>query len=565
MFFCFFMLQMVANGQKIDIKKNNYKKLWELYFDNEGNNAKQLEFANAYLSKAKNEKVNIRIAKGYYLFSIMNEGDKAIMYMDSVIKYSSNTNDLYFPAAAYTEKAFLLKNQFKFKEAVNNYVLAEKVALKNNPDYYYVVRNEIAITKSEFLGENDEALDIFKECFRYYKTKNILDKEYSAKYLDVIFGLADVYKSKKQTDSTTYYNKLGYKESLLAKEKEYLCLFILNEGANQFLKKNYKAGLDSIDIALPKLKLFKNNGNILASYYYRGKIYEGLGEMEVASKNFIKVDSMYQKNKNITPEFMDGYPFLISFYKNKGDKTNQLKYLSTYMDIDIDFQKKYKQWDRLMIKKYDLEHLTSEKETIIQSLKIDKTKSYWGLVTLFLLLLTASGFAYRQHQLKKTYKIRFQKIIEITKPVTENKDLASQIETQILPTKIDDLGIARELVETIRKKLVEFEKQKDFLKPTLTLQLLSQEFDTNTKYLSKIINECKGKPFITYINDLRINYCVLVLQKDLKLRKYTIQALSQEFGFNTAESFSTAFFKKTGLKPSFFITELENIKKPFST
>ena len=47
---------------------------------------------------------------------------------------------------------------------------------------------------------------------------------------------------------------------------------------------------------------------------------------------------------------------------------------------------------------------------------------------------------------------------------------------------------------------------------------------------------------------------------DKKFRQYTIHALALEFGFNNAESFSTAFDKKTGIKPSFFIKNL-NIKK----
>lgn len=553
------MLQMVAQTPKKDFSQLPYDTIKHLYFTSKNSKAKQLDYATIYLNKAKKENNKIRIAKGYYLFSLMNTGNEAIMYMDSVIKYSTNTNDLHFPAAAYVEKAYLLKTQFKFKDAIENYVLAEKVALINNPDYYYVIRKEIAITKSEDLGQDDEALEIFKECYLYYKSREYSNKEYSDVYLNSIFGLADVFKSKGQTDSTTFYNKLGYKKSKLLNEKEYLSLFILNEGANQFLKKNYKAGLDSIDIALPILKSLKNTGNVLASYYYRGKIYEGMGKMDFAAQNFTQVDSMYQKDKDITPEFMDGYPFLINYYKNKGDKTNQLKYLSTYMEIDIDFQKKYKQWDRLMIKKYDLEHLTSEKEFIIQSLRTDKTKSYWGLVILFLLLLSVAGFANKQHQLKKIYKTRFQKIIETTKLENEKDNLKLQVDSKFLVNKTDDLGIAPDLVDAIRRKIILFENQKDFLRSTLTLQLLSQEFDTNTKYLSKIINEYKGKPFITYINDLRIDYCVLALQKDTKLRKYTIQALSQEFGFNTAESFSTTFYKKTGLKPSFFIKELENI------
>ncbi|MBG6111996.1 AraC-like DNA-binding protein [Flavobacterium sp. CG_9.10] len=66
---------------------------------------------------------------------------------------------------------------------------------------------------------------------------------------------------------------------------------------------------------------------------------------------------------------------------------------------------------------------------------------------------------------------------------------------------------------------------------------------------------------IQYINDLRIDYALSKLQKNNKLRNYTVQALAQEFGFNGAESFSAAFYKKTGIKPTYFIKELTEFNK----
>ena len=60
---------------------------------------------------------------------------------------------------------------------------------------------------------------------------------------------------------------------------------------------------------------------------------------------------------------------------------------------------------------------------------------------------------------------------------------------------------------------------------------------------------------------MRIESAVENLKNDSKLRKYTIQALAIEFGFNSAESFSTAFHKKTGIKPAYFIKELEESLK----
>ncbi len=86
--------------------------------------------------------------------------------------------------------------------------------------------------------------------------------------------------------------------------------------------------------------------------------------------------------------------------------------------------------------------------------------------------------------------------------------------------------------------------------------------ETNSKYLSKIVNTHKEKTFTKYINDLRVEYAIRKLQQDKKLRNYTIQAIAVEFAFDNAESFSTAFHKNTGLKPTYFI---ENINKTKST
>jgi AraC-like DNA-binding protein len=553
--FCFLILQMVAQTPKKDLSQLSFDSIRNLFYAT----------TNAYLTKAKRDKTKIRIAKGYFLLAKSVQNERALFYLDTVIEYSKNLKDIDFPAIAYCEKGYILLQLHKSKESIDNYIIAEKLASKNNLDYFYYIRFNIAIEKSEELGQIKEAMILYKDCLQYYNTKEFRNKEYCTSYQNVLFALADGFKALNQNDSATYYNKKGYLESKITKEDFSMNLFILNEGATQVQKRNYKIAIDSIKKALPQMIFYKNQGNTLASYYYLGKAYNGLKEKEKAVTNFIKVDSIYKVCKRITPEFVSGYPVLISYYKNNGNKAKQLEYLTAYMKIDSVLATNYKQINNQIVKGYEIPHLLTERDNLIQSLKKDNTKSHWGLVGLFFLLLAAAGFAYRQNQLKKTYKIRFQKIIETTKPKTENEDLKLQVDSIPLLNKTDDLGIATELVDSIRKKLVEFEKQKDFLKPTLTLQLLSQEFDTNTKYLSKIINEFKNKPFITYINDLRIDYCVLALQKDLKLRKYTIQALSQEFGFNTAESFSTAFFKKTGLKPSFFITELENIKKPFST
>lgn len=560
----FLPIVLLAQVPKRDLSQLSYDELHDNYFDNENNKSKQLEYANAYLAKANAENISIRKAKANYQFALLyydTNTNKAIKYLDSVIKYSLNSKDKHFPAAAYCEKADLLKKQFKFKEAMFNYNLAEKVALKVNIDFYYNVRDYIATTKSEDLGEYNDALLIYRECYNYYRSKDVRDPKYSSYYQNIIFGIADCFKSLNNTDSTSYYNRLGYQESRKTKNEAYKFLFVLNEGANEVLKKNYNLAIDSINKALPKMIAFNNVGNTLAGYYYLGKAFEGLGNKSKAVNNFVKVDSIYNKTKKISTEFIDGYPYLINHYKKEGDKINQLKYLNAYMAIDSSLQNNYKQWNKLISKEYDTPHLFAQKEVLIKSLKNDNKQFYWGITVLVLLVILISSFGFYQHKLKKRYKNRFEKIVN-TESVSNNNVIdRNSKEIEIKNKEKKDIGISKELIKQILDKLNQFEIKNGYLESNLTIQALSTTFETNSKYLSKIVNEYKNKSFIQYINDLRVEYAITNLQKDNKLTNYTIQALAEEFGFNSAESFSVAFYKKVKIKPSYFIKELVELRK----
>lgn len=385
--------------------------------------------------------------------------------------------------------------------------------------------------------------------------------KYSYAYQDVLFGLADAYKALNQSDSATYFNRLGYHESKLTKDYEYNALFVLNEGANLVEKKVYDIGIDSINKAFPKMIFYKNTGNVLASYYYLGKAYDGLGEKNKAVENFIKVDSIYNKTKRITPEFTSGYLYLISYFKNKKDKENQLKYLTQYMHIDSILQNNYKVLTKKLQKEYDTPNLILEKENLIQSLTNDQTKSYWGIGLLFLLVIAATSFGFYQYQIKKRQYSQFEKVMRESTNNTKIETIKSKKEVKPVKSGIENIGINDELVEQILEKLNHFERTKGYLFSNITVQSLSDTFETNSKYVSKVVNAYKEKTFVQYINDLRIEHALQCLKEDYKLQKYTIQALAIEFGFNNAESFSTAFYKKSGIKPVYFIKQLEKLNK----
>ncbi|WP_338375694.1 helix-turn-helix domain-containing protein [uncultured Flavobacterium sp.] len=538
-----------------------YNDIYDMFFDYDDNLIIQAEIADFYVNKGVSEKNKIEIARGYYLFSLLdrkNDKIKSLSYLDSVIKYSYNQGDFFFPIIAYNEKAKLNTQLYEYEKTIINYLKAEKYA-KDRDDYdnYYKTKYLIGVFKSEILGEVNEALDLYLEYKKYLKKKDLNDPYYSYSYKRLLFVLADAHKSIKNIDSSTYYNRLGYIISNKTNDEYTKNLFVLNEGANQVINNSFETALDSIKKGYPFMIKNKDNGNILASYYYFGRCYEGLGNEDLAIKYYKKVDSLYQTTKQIKPEFISGYNYLISYYKNKKDKTKQLEYLTTFMKIDSTLQKGYKKWNKLLKDKYDFPHLLEDKENLILELKRKKDNVYYLIICLLLVLFFVAFFGIRQSRLKSIYKERFESIVDSNNQ--ENKNLEIEKNQNNVDIKNENLGISNEIIELILIELNKFEQNKNYLKANITINSLAQEFNSNSKYLSSIINTKKGKSFVNYINDLRIDYIVNELKINKNLRKYTIIAIAEETGFNTGESFSKAFFKRTGIKPSYFIKKLNEL------
>ena len=70
----------------------------------------------------------------------------------------------------------------------------------------------------------------------------------------------------------------------------------------------------------------------------------------------------------------------------------------------------------------------------------------------------------------------------------------------------------------ILNKLKRFESSKRFLNKDISLAVLAGQLESNTKYLSEIINTHYNVNFNTYINRLRINFIIEKLKTDPKLK-----------------------------------------------
>lgn len=526
------------------LKNKTYKELFERYNANYTDPIKAEVFAKAYLHKARNEKDTIRIANAYSQFASINNFQISVKYCDSIIDLTKKLDHFEYPGYGYMAKGISYFNLGDYEKALDNYLIAQQYAIKNNNiEQHFYINNEIGQLKN-FWGSYDEALKIFKSQLQLLRQNKSDFKNPQQLYLNVLFHLTNSYILTEKLDSAFIYSKKGIQESLLLNDSIQYYDFVSQAGIVAYYQNHFKIALDSLNKALP-YETF-NNG-LLNNHYYSGNIYWKQNKDAKAFYHFKQADSIYNLTNDAVPEVRDIQEFFVNYYKKNNDIENQLKYIDRLLYVDSIISKNRKNLNETLVKKYDTPLLLSEKEKIINNLKKAKKKAsftIFGLITLVLIIL---AFFIRFYKIQRVFKERF------------NNLLLKETETKKLPEKpTKELnGISKKIIESTLLRLEEFEISNAFLDNNLTLNSLSKFLNTNSNYLSKIINTYKEKNFSSYISDLRIDYCLEKLKTDTTFRKYTINAIAFEIGFNNVESFSKTFYKKTGVYPSYFIKEIE--------
>lgn len=173
----------------------------------------------------------------------------------------------------------------------------------------------------------------------------------------------------------------------------------------------------------------------------------------------------------------------------------------------------------------------------------------WVILTIGV-ALTGLGWAYNYHRKVKKEYAKFQKIMQ---NLNEQESTSFNL-TEKQDASVDNLYVISEKTEQIiLDKLEKFEKEEKYINPKVSLQFLAKTLDTNTKYLSEIINKKKGQNFNNYINELRIHYIIRKLKSEPKYQNYKVSSLAEECGFNSRNTFTLAFKNTLGISPANFI------------
>lgn len=514
------------DAQKLTIEDLSYEKIEKKIDSLQCDKEKALILIDHYIKRSKREKNNESLIYAYRYASKYQTAPKSFKYADSALAVAKRSENVQLITEAYLNKGTIYMDEEYYRKALDNILIANKYSLELKDDYitnktiYFIAQNKI------YLGNYEDANEELKQCLQYFK-KNLKDRSSLGKNSQMYY----LYSLMCYLDTNAKIGKQNENGALIQEAKEYLKknkletyipYFTSIEGTDAYYNKDYPLAIAKLKEALAS---YTDQWSHITEIYYIGVSNWKLGNHAVAVKYLEEIDKEYEKNKKLDPEFRATYELLIKYNDSIGDKDKQLLYINKLMLLDKSYIKNYTYLYSRINKEYDTQKLQEEKNRIEKSLQ----RSTYITAFLLLLISVLAFYGYRSYKVQKTYKARFNAIFSgkfdqetlLQKEIVDQLDLKDGEKNKDAEFYNKIPGIKPTFVETILRKLDEFENEQRFTDPQLSIKSLSEDLNTNYVYLSKIINEYRGNNFNIYINDLRLEYAIeLLKEKKIHGRKH---------------------------------------------
>ena len=370
---------------------------------------------------------------------------------------------------------------------------------------------------NQYLG-----LSLQEMAYYYHDEDKHLDAVKSLQKADTLFQSLKI--------SNEKYFFLAANEEFLGREfqslKSYLKSFVHFKRATGYLK---LAGAEQSE-----LSGFIFNG--------MGAAFQGMKKKDSALICLSKALVIAQQSghPNLTP---DVYGNLAKYYFEEGDVKKASRY--SHMKDSIDSAKAKRN--------------SSISDDIVEELskKSSFDFSFWFWVGLIAILFVMALVIYnvKKRRIRQTERSNIEPSEEIIKEFQK----LQIIEENLIEQSPKQMTARQEIVsaeteDRILRQLAKFEKKQKFTSKNMTLTMLSARIETNSKYLSLVINKNKGCDFNSYINGLRIQYAINKIETDPSYLNYKLSYLAEECGFSSHSKFSALFKNVTGMSPSDYIS-----------
>ncbi|WP_298426684.1 helix-turn-helix transcriptional regulator [uncultured Kordia sp.] len=478
---------------------------------------------------------------------------KAFSHVDAAILMLQTQKNATLLGKAYERKGFVFYHRkIAYDTALEFYSKALKLATETN-DQLLMITVEHKIAALYFMIDNKKvALQKYRAL--YHKAYDKKEIPYAIKIL-FLKSLSNVYLKKytidstatKFLDSSNFFSEKALKLAFAEQNKKDIAYLTNLLGIASFTNKAYDEALTHLAKAETIATEIGLKERLKSVYHYKGIVFLAKQQSDSAIYYFQK-NAVHLADTTKLFLYPNTYSLLSESYKQQNNLKEALHYSQLAIEYTTNTYSKRAELQYTLDTKYDIPKLKEKSKQLQQALlQTSYTKNIWTVLALFLVVILIGSFLFfrRRERINRT---NFEKTVANL----------SKVEKVIsIPKNSASTHVSEAQTESILKALTQFEQSVLFVNPDCTLSFLAQELNTNTTYLSKIINTHKKQSYTEYLVNLRISYALKRLKNEKRFRAYSIASIAEECGFKSAKSFSRAFKKHTEIYPSYYIKNIE--------
>lgn len=434
----------------------------------------------------------------------------------------------------------------------------------------------------------------------YIKGMEIAEKEDDKRtYMACIGNIANIYEAFGDYEANLFYLLKGYQMSKKLNDEELISKYLTNIVPAYCHLGNIKKAKEFYDIAnnmsvskssvqweyfliynSARIKQAERKYSEAVKEHLRAAIYARKNDMDdiyvlyqeaeigniLVKKhdyaNAIKYGSkcryMSVKMDNAEME-INAYKILYEAYAGNGDSDSSRKYRMLYLETyDSVFSAKGMNQARGKLQEYESRKSTEEISSLTSIINIYTLAVILISILLIITIVLAVVLIRKNRNLRNAQRLLINKNNDLIKssrkkvvilPHTENdKDVDEEC-----GGNVGGVDMTQEQADALLAKINEIINTPEIISdPELSLKTIADIANSNTKYVSFVINKTYNKNFRTYINEKRIMEACRMLSDDEHYGYMTIQAIYEEVGYTNATSFNRTFKKINGMTPAMY-------------